>query len=185
MPFTVTEALLPSLAKSGKEFESHFFQYATEVSEPAHLMPRFVRYRVGDAYTFWVDDLKRVEFAERNLTNGLDHFKQCGHLAYWLRRSSPIVEFLDSSGAYATEVGHLDEYGEELRTLLYKYGAEYLAFDFGYQICLFYERNKAEATERAKSLVISGDYIEMVCNFLKCKNVSPHSLSLIYKSLFQ
>ena len=34
------------------------------------------------------------------------------------------------------------------------------------------------------SFTVSMEYIESVCHFLKFKQVSPHALYLIYKSLF-
>jgi hypothetical protein len=72
-----------------------------------------------------------------------------------------------------------------LRNLLKGYANEYLAFDFGYQICAYYEiENKEKPSPRAGSLALSPDYYQMISHFMKFKNVSPHAMHLIYKSLF-
>lgn len=86
--------ILPSMAKYAR-FEEVFVAFAKEIARKACLFPRFSRPRLYTAHYAWRDDLSRVEQRENNLGQGLDHFKQCGHLAYWLRRSSPIVEFED------------------------------------------------------------------------------------------
>lgn len=48
------------------------------------------RRRLSDAFHFWVDDLHRVGEIELAGADP-DHFKRAAHLAYWLRRSTPVV----------------------------------------------------------------------------------------------
>src|SRR5690242_13731963 len=49
------------------------------------------RHRLSDAFHFYIDDLYRV--GEIELGGGdPDHFKRAAHLAYWLRRSTPVVK---------------------------------------------------------------------------------------------
>ena len=137
------------------------------------------------AHGAWLSDLKRVNDHEPQLGGGLDHFKRRGHFAFWVRRMSPVVEAIDSTKNIADAEGYplsVDEIA--FRDLLFGYSNEYLAFDLGFQFCRYYEIGKTGGSARAQSLVLSEDYIRMACHFLKYKNVSPHSLYLIYKSLF-
>ncbi len=71
------------------------------------------------------------------------------------------------------------------RTLLISYSNEYLAFDFGFQICKYYEaKHKKRPSYRARELVLSEKYYQTTCHFLKYKTASPHALQLLFKSLF-
>jgi hypothetical protein len=116
---------------------------------------------------------------------GLDHFKQCGHLAFWLRRLSPIVEAHDMTLNLGDAEGYaLTDDEREFRKLLLGYCNEYLAFDYAYQICKYYELGKEGGSERAASLIPVREYYVTACQFMKYKNVSPHALHLILKSLF-
>lgn len=185
MNICITDSTLTSIFKDSRVFEDNFAEYAREVSSKARLIPKIVPIRVKDAHAFWKEDLHRVGGAEPLLVNGLDHFKQCGHLAYWLRRTSPVVEFHDTSELYTEGTPGLNKDEVAFRDLMYKYGTEYMAFDWAFQICLFHEKTRPDKSERADSLVLSPDYIETMCHFLKRKNVSPHALFLIFRSLFQ
>ncbi|CAK0755644.1 conserved hypothetical protein [Azospirillaceae bacterium] len=185
MAVIVTSSTLKDIRNSLDLFKGEFTKYAQDVSFEARLLPVFSEYRISDAHLFWTEDLVRVERAEPDLENGLDHFKQCGHLAYWLRRMSPVIEFSDASGAYSEGASPLDKERLKFRELLYKYGMEYLAFDWAFQICRFHEKTRPDKSLRADAIQISPDYAQTICHFLKRKNVSPHALFLIYKSLFQ
>jgi hypothetical protein len=178
-------SMLADVARSFDDFEREFRIYTCSVSAEARLQPTISHYRLRDAHAFWNEDLNRVEGAEPNLENGLDHFKQCGHLAYWLRRTAPIISFVDLTGCYSDGMPELDDDGKALRDLLYKYGMEYLSFDWAFQICRFHEMTRPDKKSRADDICLSEDYIVTTCNFLKRKNVSPHALFLILRSLFQ
>jgi len=176
----IDDQTLPSMADYDtlkKFFEAH----VVEFTRPALLSPKFSQARLRDAHYAWRSDIKRLIAVEPNLKGGLDHFKQCAHLAYWLRRKSPIVDYVD----WAAQVENLDElYPDEIarRDLLSKYGEEYLAFDFGLKICTYYELEKLEHP-RSSAPALSIAYITDVCHMLKFKHVSPHAMYLIYKSL--
>jgi hypothetical protein len=106
--------------------------------------------------------------------NGLDHFKQCGHLAFWVRRLSPVVEFSDLD--FGDSEMPVKPKEKALRDLLKGYVNEYLAFDFGYHLCRYYEaRHKEKPSSRASRLALSPDYYQMISHFMKFKNVSPHA----------
>ncbi len=124
----------------------------------------------------------RLQSREPHLHEGLDHFKQSANLAYWLRRMSPVVEFKD----FAAELEGMDDlYPDErdLRKFLTKYGTEYLAFDFGFQVCLYYQLERTQNPSQF-SPALSGEYLVDVCHMMKFKHVSPHAMFLVYKSIF-
>lgn len=167
-------------------FVATYMQFVVDVvGSGARYFPKFVVQRLYDAHSAWLDDLQRVGDREPSLDEGLDHFKQCGHLAFWLRRTSPIVEMIDSTQNIADAPGWpLTDMERKFRDLLFAYHNEYLAFDFGYQICRYHEIAKSGGSSRASSLVPTVDYYTTMCHFLKWKTVSPHAVFLIYKSLF-
>jgi len=177
----VEDSDLEALEWHPSVFHTYFQNYAKEVFFLAKLFPVVSEQRTNDAHAAWCMDIDRVGVNER-LQDGLDHFKRCGHLAYWLRRSSPVVDAEDIAGMLTYAGGSTVTPEEQgFRDLLFEYGNEYLAFDFALQFSLFYERDGA--SPRAHGLNITQDYIRTVCHFLKFKNVSPHALFLIYKSL--
>ncbi|MBA2660077.1 MAG: hypothetical protein H0U72_11255 [Nitrosospira sp.] len=67
------------------------------------------------------------------------------------------------------------------------YGNELFAFSFGFHLAKAYEEQKRkELGLISKSIAWpSGAYIDDLCYFLKFKNVSPHSLDLIYRALLK
>lgn len=133
--------------------------------------------RLQDAHSFWLGDEQRILQTEMSSSLELDHFKQAAHLAYWLRRSSPIVEIIDNSNSGFENI-------DENREFHYKYANEYSAFMFGYDICRFFEAHRVDSGVFANDFELDEDYVAVMCQFLKAKNVSPHALFLIYKSLF-
>jgi len=97
---------------------------------------------------------------------------------------SPVIDAADLTYDREPQTPPLTKDEVALRNLLFGYHNEFIAFEFGYQFCLFYEINKPGGSERAERLSLSGDYYRTVCQFLKYKNVSPHALFLIFKNLF-
>lgn len=184
MSFVVTDNTLKSI-RDYNEFKAAFSAYVDSVFSEVQLREVGLSdRRLRDAHTFWCADIDRIVKAEQ-LKNGLDHFKQCGLLAYWLRRSSPLIDFQDYSSPVEGDSEYLDKAHEDFKDLLMLYASEYLAFDWAFKICLFHERTRPDKTERADRIQLSREYIRTTCHFLKCKQVSPHSLFLIYKSLFE
>jgi hypothetical protein len=167
-------------------FVSAYCQYVTDVlRDGARLFPQFAIPRLHDAHRAWTEDLHRVGHMEPSLDQGLDHFKQCGHLAFWLRRTSPLIDVVDTTKNIADAPGYpLTDSEMQFRELLFAYANEYLAFDLGYQICNYHERAKPGGSARAVNLIPSVEYYTTTCHFLKWKTVSPHAVYLIYKSLF-
>lgn len=144
----------------------------------AALEPQFSDSKMHDAYQTWKKDVKRL--ANDSMpkgNNSPDHFKKAGVLAYWLRRFSPVIGY-ESKRA---DIG-LRQEEKEFRNFLRDYGETFFAFDIGFQICKFFERNKVNGDSHIPK--INPNYLYTACYFLKYKNVSPHALTLIYKSLF-
>lgn len=172
------------------------FQYRETVSGGSHLSPMISRYLLKETFSLWRKDLRRVSHMELNGSE-LDHFKQAAHLCYWLRRSSPISDFAD----HLPDGAALSDKQKDVRDLIFRYGNEFAAFDVGYRLCRFFEAKRDDVTamllmtgptseEQQKALsaitqfVLEEDYVKTICHFLKEKNVSPHALYLIYRSLF-
>lgn len=172
---------LPSMEDFDR-FRATFEEFAKATCLGACLFPTISLPRLRDAHHAWRDDLSRVEARESNLSAGLDHFKQCGHLTYWLRRCGPVVEFEDIAALWE-EAGGLYKDEEELRDLLRKYGNEYMAFDIGLQICQYYELERTDGKGLENPPIITLEYLIDLCHFLKFKHVSPHSIYLIFRSL--
>jgi hypothetical protein len=182
MRMRITRTTLDAI-KDRDEFRDTFADYAEGVLGSVRFFPILSKPRIYEAHGAWINDLKRVQDREQHLIDGLDHFKQCGHLAFWLRRTTPVAELQDLD--FGSSELPLRPREKELRGILLGYHNEYLAFDLGYQLCKYYEvKHLDKPSERARDLVLSPDYYQTVCHFMKYKNVSPHALHLIYKSIF-
>ena len=168
-----------------EKFVRHYCDFVSYSLRACRLYPVMSSTRLADAHGAWCNDIDRVGTQEKNLADGLDHFKQCGHLIFWLRRMSPFIEARDDTKNLGDAEGMpLSDDEKAFRKLLSGYANEYLAFDYGLQICKFYEIGKEPSSEFAKTLAPSREYYVATCQFLKYKNVSPHGLHLILKSLF-
>jgi hypothetical protein len=176
----IDDKTLPSL-KDFEVFKITFENYAAEVTRGALLKPVFSLPRLRDAHYAWLGDLKRLGETEDHLKDGPDHSKQCGHLAYWLRRQNPIVEYEDWHVSQEDPYIYPDE--EKKRDFITRYGSEFLAFDFGFQICSYYAQERLDKSKTDMPR-ISMEYLTNICHMLKFKHVSPHALYLIYESLF-
>jgi len=145
------------------------------------------RLRLEEAFDFWVEDTTRV-LAERMPpeTQELDDFKHAGFIAFWLRRRIPVedVEFLT-----------VRKFLEEDEDFFLGYCNEICAFTIGLWICTFYQSHTTAIEGNVQSLrdnrlnylqacTIDFPLFRDIVVTLKHKNVSPHDLYLIYRSLF-
>lgn len=162
-------------------FIATFKEYYRGCYAPYALEPLFAVSRLRDAHLFWQKDLLRVSKIEYE-GMPLDHFKRCGHLCYWLRRSSPIIE---AQEILSPKDRHLNDF---VKTMLFRYANEFTAFYAGFRICKYFEIKRTDGgtwhTLHLDNLDIDAEYFHTICHFLKEKNVSPHALYLIYLSLF-
>lgn len=156
--------------------------------------------RLIEAHERWRKDLYRVSDIELKGAR-LDHFKQSGHLAYWLRRCSPVTQLIVDD-----EFSETQRPQERAQKLILRYTNEITAFDVGFRICRYFEVKRSDTpthlvmalSNQGRQQIVDSDrkreinshqtltfeYMETMGSFLKTKNVSPHSLYLIYKSLF-
>lgn len=147
--------------------------------------------RMGEAYDFWIGDVERaLQNGTDEETTELDHFKHAAFIAFWLRRLIPINDIWfqatagnDGCGASAPQVRFS------------RYGNEICALSAGFMICLSYELAAMEEREThgQKTQVISDavavkelprHFLSEYPKLLKHKNLSPHSMYMLYRSLF-
>lgn len=135
------------------------------------------RPKLLEAHIFWNEDMARAKQFEMVDSSTIDEFKQCGHLAYWLRRFNPISEIRVYERA--------DSEAEQARQAFFKkYGSQLTSFMIGFELCAYATANAEGSTFYKDDFKLSDDYTHVVSHFLKSKDVSPHSMFLIYKSLF-
>jgi hypothetical protein len=162
------------------------YQYRDVVFRSSPISPIFSDYWISQAFLHYVKDVSRVSNNEYN-GKPLDHYKRAGLLCYWLRRCPPIAEFGNNADFLLS--------GVKLRspnTLETIHGNQWAAFDIGFRICRFFQafRNdtRQNAAERAKieriSLQGEAEYLQDLCYILSDKNMSPHAIGIIYRSLF-
>lgn len=231
----IDDTTIPTIFKDYEAFKSFVLTYLRDfVRVNAGLIPQVSESRLKDVHTAWVRDIARVgakSFGDESTCvecgaivdpaeKTPDHFKHAAHLAYWMRRAAPVIDFVEprsypapnaryeppsgTAGGYPPLLERPHSWHEwrqpnpeeaivdaepitpaqkKLRDLLFRYGTEVLAFDLGYSICVFYERGRLDPRTQHPPFEIDEEYIETICCFLKEKNVSPHALFLIYKSL--
>lgn len=170
--------------EDGKFFIEFVREQYVACASPARLVPVLSAHRLFDAHLQWRQDLERVSRFELR-DKEPDHYKQSGHLIYWLRRASPVIEWVDETGNIGDAEGYpILSAEQEFRELLMKYGNEYLSFDLGYRICRYFEESRVDSPIDPGERPLTTDYILTVAHFLKVKNVSPHALFLVLRSLF-
>lgn len=149
--------------------------------------------RMGEAYDYWIEDLDRtLDKGIDRETVSLDHFKEASFLVFWLRRMIPIDTYLKQNlgDRYAGKMSDDQKY-------FLQYGNEICAFQIGFRICLYFEISRPYEQENVTAIRHFPDIdthlknsrlkTRMLKDFvmiMKHKNMSPHSLFLLYKSLF-
>lgn len=107
-----------------------------------------------------------------------DDFKRCGYICFWLRRAKPFVTALPVRQFRA---------GSKERTaqsLFCRYHNELFAFDLMFRVCAAYEGAiQGDASIATASLDVH--YLNDVCVSLTNNSVSPQSMYLVYRSLFE
>lgn len=150
--------------------------------------------RLGETYDFWKVDAKRT--LDSGIDKGsreLDHFKHASFIAFWLRRQIPINRTLRLRADGV--VGGGEPYSSE-QEFFFRYGNEICALGIGLELCLYYEFiGKNTATGKLVSIApnrlnylssckLHHECVRDYAMVLKHKNMSPHALYLLYKSLF-
>ncbi len=150
--------------------------------------------RLGEAFDFWKEDqIRTLTEGIQTGSSSLDHFKHASFIGFWLRRMLPInTTLLISTYKVVPE----EDGATEDQQFFLRYGNELCAFLIGFQLCLFYESSiifdgdnvvylrPEKRIEYLKKCMISTITISDFVMILKHKNMSPHALYLLYKSLF-
>lgn len=136
--------------------------------------------RTLEVFDAWRRDSEAwlAEMNRHQGTKGLDHFKQAGILAFWLRRRLVIerIHYLDPE----IESGLKDPFPIQERFV--EFGNEVASFFLGFHFCFRYEFE--QRSWDLPTAHLDDDYVATIATLLKRKNVSPHAMYLIYKSLF-
>lgn len=162
------------------------YQYKHVVFELEPVFPILSDYWISHAHYRWSKDIALVSKKEYE-GRPLDHFKYAGFLCYWLRRCPPLCGLSTNPDTTFAGIKHRDP-----KPILVQYGNVFAAFDIGLRICRYWESARTDINYspeiRQKMLRLSipqrSEYIEDVCYTLAEKNISPHSLNMLYKSLF-
>jgi len=175
--FSTTTAHVPFAVNGGFKglVEKHLNYLVDGVGLTAELCPL----RLKSAHKQWLEDLKVAP--ARDLDGGSpDQYKHAGYLAFWLRRSTPIIR-LDIPDSVSSSLSPADKYYVDF---LHQFGNEHLAFMIGYEICLFFACYRSGMPLEPAAFSYDSNFAHDVCSTLKRKNMSPHALSLIYRALF-
>jgi hypothetical protein len=143
--------------------------------------------RLGEAYDFWIADQNRtLKEGMPEGTETLDHFKHASFISFWLRRMLPINNTNAGRPVFAVD--------PKIQNFFMRYGNELCALLVGFHICLFYEASlervagtlsvRKDRLEYLRKCRIPEHTIQDFVMILKHKNMSPHALYLLYKSLF-
>lgn len=124
-----------------------------------------------EAQKYWIHDLEHIAVDE---SEEPDHFKHAGWLCHWLRKKMP-----------ASKIIIHDE--TKLTNTFEEYYSEVIAFTIGFRLVLFHE---CCARGYDDSMIVNtlNNYSTLsplhdFLVYLSHKNVSPHAIYLIYKSL--
>lgn len=115
---------------------------------------------------------------ESEETTEPDDFKRCGYICFWLRRAKPFVhalpvrQFRDGSRERAAQA------------LFCRYHNELFAFDLMFRVCAAYE-GAIRSDPAIATASLDRFYLNDVCVSLTSNSVSPQSMYLIYRSLFE
>jgi hypothetical protein len=162
------------------------YQYKRVVFDMEPVSPVLSEYWISQAHYRWTKDIDRASKKEYGGLP-LDHFKRAGFLCYWLRRCPPLTELMSNPDLAFAGIKFRDP-----NRILTQYGNVFAAFDIGLRICRYWESARTDIKYppevRKKILTFSipqkSEYIEDICYTLAEKSASPHSLNMLYKSLF-
>lgn len=161
--------------ESHEDFFVNFVNYNYNVfARPYSCLVKVHVRRTVEALDIFLDDSARA-LKKLHMSTELDEFKTAGFLAYWLRRRC-VVDAIELAGPRDSAVSPTN-----LQMEFIKYGNEICAFNTGFHFCL---RFQAKSEADARKIRVDYAFIRETAAFMSTKNVSPHSLYLIYRALF-
>lgn len=156
---------------------------------------------LGEAWVYWLSDLERVLVHDTDTeTAELDHFKHAAFLTFWLRRLKPLrFIFFDQ---LQSELEDERPICERRQHWFASYGNEICSVRIGLILAYSYEIRRMEALISENDDEVNASAIAMrrrlieyrgidpyfeadFVTTLKHKNNSPHSVNLIFKSIFR
>ena len=180
-PLEITDDILTAL-RDETTFVNKVRQHHTHEGMLVAYEPIINDDRLKDAWSCYRKGEEQMKRSLHRESREADHFKRSGLLVFWLRRASPIIGLERKNSKHPPN--------EKLATMLEEYPSELLAFGFGLAICNFYESEKEGAAPLSRGkgdtnlIDMDEGYIQTVCYMMKFKNLSPHSMGLIYRSLY-
>ena len=131
--------------------------------------------RLQEARVHWVRDVGRIEIDGGGTPN---HFKQCGFLAYWLRRRIVVQQVARAGAVRSSDQDRFVKFSNEICVFLIAFRiAAYFQFQPWFDAA-------DDASVKLAGVGLDRDFIEDMMTLLKHKNVSPHSLYLVLAALF-
>lgn len=152
-------------------------RHLTFLTDDLGLRTRVCDTRLEFAFERWKEDLVRASALDMG-EKPLDHFKRLGYLVYWLKRVAPVIE-IDTDISNLEQLSESDRYYAEF---LYRFVNEHLAFSLGFEICCFFEC--AIQSKDKKAFGYDSKFIHDLHTSMQRKNISPHAIMFIYRSLF-
>lgn len=136
--------------------------------------------RLVDCHRVWVEDIGKMKIDGGGLP---DQFKHAGLLAYWLRRKV-VIEKAEKFIVYDTDKGI------EHQAHFLQYPSEMAGFLLGLSLSAHYTYAVVRETIGSIDSYIykirpSDNLIYDTAHYMNEKHVSPHSLYLIYRVIFE
>lgn len=178
----VKNTIFEDLAKDSKTFSQQVTVHYHYLFAIGGYGPYLNDARLFDAWDAYRHDRKHALDSLPKGNKEPDNFKSSGILAYWLRRTAPVYDLRYPFGAKEPSVS--DSTTLMTRELIEAFPSEFAAFNFGMYICSSFQ------TENKKNPTVPAiednnyNYYWDICYLLKRKSLSPHSLGMIYRSLF-
>lgn len=167
--------------EEARYFIEFFSYHAQQFSELHGAAAHFHRGRLHYAFLQATAGLIRIagEIERRGQSPAEpDDFKRCGYICFWLRRAKPFIEAEPARHFRAGTKEHTAQ------SLFCRYHNELFAFDLMFRVCAAYEGAIRESTSIATAK-LNVDYLNDVCVSLTNNSVSPQSMYLVYRSLFE
>lgn len=170
----ITADIFNQLAENEDDFASAVRKHGVWLFRQGGCEPILGKSRLHDAWDAFRHDKEDAQSRppEKGWPN---HFQQAGILAYWLCRFAPVYDSRDLS---------MPPGSETLAELIKNYPSDLLAFSMGLAICHFFESHQNAPSVVPKVEENQYDYYKAICYVMKFKNLSPHAMGMIYRSLF-
>ena len=199
--FSLTQAnFLDYYSDKPREFVICISDFAKQMSSGYGCDVKVSADKLLTAHDFWIGDVNRTakrghsqidRFTGEEFYKKPNHLKQLAFLTFWIRRASPISDIVEKAGHNVLPLNV---------NRFFAYSNELLAFHAGIKICFGYEVREIRSHQQDSKSIHTWDAIKtgqalhsklknwsFVSDYvitLKHKNMSPHAIYLIYRTLF-